>query len=456
MKGWSRMKLGNILKKELRELLTVQAVFSMIFVCVLLILMGQVMGGAMDEALNNSTVNILDLDGSEFTEKMLAALPDYGAEPNLVTAEGGDYYSQMKKLGIESLVIIPENFGSTAASGSEAPTLECVNLVEKGGLASSMSSISASSVTSAISDYVSDYFKTEKMKLSEAEQELLSEPLVTVEYTAANGKTVKVSSETLIAMMMNQSMIAPMAVFFLVLMASQMIMTAISTEKIDKTLETLLSAPVSRITVLTAKMIAALIVALLNAGSMIVGFVFYIQGIMGTAMESEIVHVEAGMTGDIASIAEAMSELGFTLSAGNLLLFGLQLFLTIAIGLSLSLILGAMATDVKSVQTLVLPIIMLTMIPFFVTMFSDVNSLAPLPRIFMYIIPFTHTYIAMNNMFFGHMGLFWAGLAYQTVFFVICMYLAVRMFTTDLLFTMNFSPDSMKIKKTGRKKTQEQ
>lgn len=62
----------------------------------------------------------------------------------------------------------------------------------------------------------------------------------------------------------------------------------------------------------------------------------------------------------------------------------------------------------------------------------------------------------MNNMFFGHMGLFWAGLAYQTVFFVICMYLAVRMFTTDLLFTMNFSPDSMKIKKTGRKKTQEQ
>lgn len=446
------MKLGNILKKELRELLTAQAIFSMIFVCVLLIAMGQVMGGAMEEALNNSTVNILDLDGSEFTEKMLASLSDYGADPNIVTAQSDDYYSEMKSLGIESLVIIPEGFGSRAEQGEQV-TVDCVNLVEKGGVASAMSSISSSSVTSAIAGYVSNYFETEKMGLSEDQQELIRKPLVTVEYTAANGRTAEVSADAMISVMMNQSMIAPMAIFFLLLMASQMLMTAISTEKIDKTLETLLSAPVSRLTVLTAKMIAALIVALLNAGSMLVGFAFYMQGMIGSAVDSEVAQAEMGMTGDIASIAEAMSALGFTLSAGNILLFGLQLFLTLAIGLSLSLILGAMATDVKSVQTLVLPIVMLTMIPFFVTMFTDVNSLSPLPKIIMYIIPFTHTYTAMNNMIFGNMGVFWAGLAYQTVFFIVCMYMAVRMFTTDLLFTMNFSPDSMNLKKTAAKKT---
>lgn len=446
------MKLGNILKKELRELLTAQAIFSMVFVCILLIAMGQVMGGAMEEAFNNSTVNILNLDDSEFTENMLSALPDYGADPHIVSAQSNDYYAEMKRLEIDNLVIIPEGFGESAVNGSEAVSVECVSLVEKSGLASSMSSISSSSVTAAISKYVSDYFEREKMGLSESEQELLREPLVTVEYTAANGKTVNVSSDVLVSMMMNQSMIAPMAVFFLVLMASQMIMTAISTEKIDKTLETLLSAPVSRITVLAAKMIAALIVALLNAGSMIIGFIFYIQGMMGSAMDSEIAQAELGMTGDISSVVEAMNALGFTLSAGNILLFGIQLFLTIAIGLSLSLILGAMATDVKSVQTLVIPIMMLTMIPFFVTMFTDVNSLDPVGKAFMYIIPFTHTYTAMNNMFFGHMGTFWAGLLYQLVFFVICMYLAVKMFTTDLLFTMNFSPDSMKVKKSSKKK----
>ena len=39
------------------------------------------------------------------------------------------------------------------------------------------------------------------------------------------------------------------------------------------------------------------------------------------------------------------------------------------------------------------------------------------------------------------------GLIYQAVFFAVCMYLAVKMFTSDLLFTMNFSADS------GRKKS---
>ena len=448
------MKLGNLLKKELGELLTVQALFSMVFTCGLLIVMGQVMGGAINDAVNNSEVNILNLDSSAFTDKMIESLPDYGADPKLVSAESDDYFTEMKNLGIDNLVVIPEGFGELAENGSEAAEVRCISLIDKGGLASSMSSISASSLTSAIGDYVSDYFEEKRLGLDDRQRELLNEPVVTVEYTAANGKTAQVSPDALNSMLMSQSMIAPMAVFFLILMASQMIMTAISTEKIDKTLETLLSAPVSRLTVLAAKMIAALVVALLNAGVMIIGFIFYIQGMMGSAVNSEIAAAESGMTGDITSVAQAMSMLGFSLSAGDIILFGIQLFLTIAIGLSISLILGAMATDVKSVQTLVLPVMMLTMIPFFVTMFTDVNSLSTVPKIIMYIIPFTHTYTAMNNMIFGNMGIFWAGLAYQLVFFIVCMYLAVRMFTTDLLFTMNFSPESIKRKKRGSMKNE--
>ena len=270
------------------------------------------------------------------------------------------------------------------------------------------------------------------MGLTDEQMQLISEPVLAVSYTAANGKTVEVSSEALSAMLMNQSMIAPFAVFFLVLMASQIIMTAISTEKIDKTLETLLSAPVSRFTVLMAKMIAALIVALLNAASMVVGFAFYMNGMMGSAVNE----ISSDASGGI-SMGDAMKTLGLTLSGGQMAIFAVQLFLTIAIGLSVSLILGAMATDTKSVQTLVLPIMMITMIPFFVTMFADVNSLSPIPRIILYIIPFTHTYTAMNNMLFGHMGLVWGGLIYQLVFFAVCMYLAVKIFTTDLLFTMS-------------------
>ena len=158
--------------------------------------------------------------------------------------------------------------------------MDCVSLVTGGGLTSSMQNMSASSLTSSISSYIKDYTETVKMGMTDSEKALIDEPLVTVEYTSANGKTVQVSSDMLIGMLMSQSMIAPFAVFFLILMASQMIMTAISTEKIDKTLETLMSDPVSRLTVLSAKMISAVIVALLNAGAMIIGFAFYMQNMM--------------------------------------------------------------------------------------------------------------------------------------------------------------------------------
>ena len=425
------MKLGNLLKKELGELLTKQAIFSMIFTCLLLVVIGQFMGGVMDEAISNSTVNIADLDGSEFTQEMIKALPEYGADPVAVSIESDDYFAELKRLEVENAVIIPEGFGEAVLNGKQ-PELKCVSLIDKGGLASSMSSMSSASLTGSISDYVSNYIQKNMLGLSDEQMKQAAQPVLPVEYTAANGRTVEASAESLSAMLMTQSMIAPFAVFFLILMASQMIMTAISTEKIDKTLETLMSAPVSRITVLTAKMIAALIVALLNAGAMMIGFAFYMQGMMGGAVEEITASAEGAVTP-----AEAMASLGMSLSGGEMVIFGIQLFLTIAIGLSISLILGAMATDTKSVQTLVLPVMMLTMIPFFATMFADVNSMSALPKIILYIIPFTHTYTAMNNMIFGHMGVVWAGLAYQLVFFAVCMYLAVKIFTTDLLFTMS-------------------
>ena len=68
--------------------------------------------------------------------------------------------------------------------------------------------------------------------------------------------------------------------------ASQMIISAISTEKIDKTLETLLSAPVSRIAVLSSKMLAATIISALYAAIYMLGFSNMMSGMGGDMMSS--------------------------------------------------------------------------------------------------------------------------------------------------------------------------
>lgn len=458
------MKFGNLLKKELSELITKQAIISMIFVLVLFVFMGQIMGHSMEEGFDTSTLNICIKDDSAFTQNVIDRIKaDETTELNIVDIQSDNYYDELERLDLKYVVIIPEGYGDTIVNEKKSGQLIFASKVSL-GFSAAMSSISSSDAVSTIVDNSADEAMESIYSLTAEDVALITSPANTVEFSAANGKSVEISAAAVSSIVMMESMIAPFAIFFLLLLASQMIMTAISTEKIDKTLETLLSTPVSRMTVLTAKMVAAIISALLNAVFMIVGFGIYMVSIMGGAMSgatngSANISDIAGMTNvpdtgaltDVLSTADAISQLGFSLSGMDILLFGLQLFLTLAIGLSISLILGAAATDVKSVQTLVMPIMIAVMIPFFVTMFMDFGEMPVAAKVIMFLIPFTHSYIALTNLLSGDMIMYWGGLAYQIVFFAVCMFLAVRMFTSDKLFTMSFSSENKTNKKLLKK-----
>lgn len=458
------MKFGNLLKKELSELITKQAVISMVFVLVLFVFMGQIMGHSMEEGLDTSTLNICIKDDSDFTKNVIDRIKADGTtELNIVDIQSDNYYDELERLDLKYVVIIPEGYGDSIVNEKKSGQLIFASKVSL-GFSAAMSSISSSDAVSTIIDHSADEAMESIYGLTEEDIALITSPANTVEFSAANGRSVEIPAAAVSSIVMMESMIAPFAIFFLLLLASQMIMTAISTEKIDKTLETLLSTPVSRMTVLTAKMVAAIISALLNAVFMIVGFGIYMVSIMGGAMSgatngSANISDIAGMTNvpdtgaltNALSTADAISQLGFSLSGMDILLFGLQLFLTLAIGLSISLILGATATDVKSVQTLVMPIMIAVMIPFFVTMFMDFGEMPVAAKVIMFLIPFTHSYIALTNLLSGDMIMYWGGLAYQIVFFAVCMFLAVRMFTSDKLFTMSFSSENKTNKKLLKK-----
>lgn len=458
------MKFGNLLKKELGELITKQAIISMVFVLVLFVFMGQIMGRSMKEGLDTSTLNICIKDDSDFTKNVIDRIKaDETTELNIVDIRSDNYYDELERLDLKYVVIIPEGYGDTIVNEKKPGQLIFASKVSL-GFSAAMSSISSSDAVSTIVDHSADEAMESIYGLTAEDVALITSPADTVEFSAANGKSVEIPAAAVSSIVMMESMIAPFAIFFLLLLASQMIMTAISTEKIDKTLETLLSTPVSRMTVLTAKMVAAIISALLNAVFMIVGFGIYMVSIMGSAINgatngSANISDIAGMTNvpdtgaltEALSTADAISQLGFSLSGMDILLFGLQLFLTLAIGLSISLILGAAATDVKSVQTLVMPIMIAVMIPFFVTMFMDFGEMPVAAKVIMFLIPFTHSYIALTNLLSGDMIMYWGGLAYQIVFFAVCMFLAVRMFTSDKLFTMSFSSENKTNKKLLKK-----
>lgn len=433
------MKFFTLLKKEVREMLTLTTILGMVIGVGAFIVLGQVIGGiSKDSAKDAGMVHIIDQDGSALSQECVSALKQAGFEVvNETPLEGANGESTYKPQGNYDLFVIPKGFGDTIAAGNPAE-VKTYTTLSSFGISSIISSGGSSAVLDTINRTVSDKLLAESLKTgSTASPDFLKNPVVSGDTTFVGDKYAAVNSGALAGFAMNQSTFVPLVVFILVIFASQMVASAIATEKGDKTLETLLCTPVSRLSVLSAKMCGAGLVSLLMAAVYMVGFSSYMNGMTG------------GMMGSMSSttLGDALTNLGITLSPLDYALVGLQLFLTILIALAASMILGALANDVKSAQTTIAPMMFALLIPYLMTMFLDVNTAAWPIRIIMYIIPFTHTFIASNNMIFDNYTLYAGGLVYQIIFLVIIMTFAVKLFSGDRIFTIQLNFGAKKKRK---------
>lgn len=437
------MKFFNLLKKEIRELLTVQTFLGMIVSVVMLMAMGNLMNGVMSDALTSTAINLADLDNTAFTQEIIAELEENGYEVKLCTIESNveqldkiDYSTAMKNLGANDLIVIPRGFTESIKNGTPAK-IDTVSVMKSA--TSMMSTVSGSKLVSASEDIaliVGNKVVTGNYSLTVNDADFIKNPVEIDDFTVLGSRNAKIGISEFGAMTMLQNLVVIMVIFILVLFASQMIITAIATEKVDKTLETLLSAPVSRVSIVAAKMLAATVVAIINAVVYMIGFSSYMSGMMGGMNTSDISDMAMSEGMDMAS---SLMSLGLTLAPTDYVLVGLQMFMTIMIALVCSLMLGVLAKDAKSTQTLITPVMIGIMIPFLITIMSDVSSLPTFAKIIVYAIPFTHTFLSINNLVFDNMLLYWGGLIYQIVFFAVCMFFAIRLFTTDKIFTVSVS-----------------
>ena len=441
------MKFFNLFKKELRELLTPTTIITTIGIMLILVFVGEAFGGIMGDVIEEaSQVTICDQDNSEISKSIIKALTvskvneetglpeEYDEElVKLVTLESDDYAKELKRLKENHVLIIPEGFGEKLMKGEK---IELINLNKMTSGATLANVSNNEGAVESIRQVIKEtYLLNSGLTV---EQLANSETMVTVsEKTIVDDKSADISVSMVSSLASMQSMFLPIIVYALVMFSSQLIISAISTEKIDKTLETLLSAPVSRLSVLSSKMLAAGIVAALNAVAYMIGFNQMMKGMyagMGTVENSDAI----------------LSELGLKMTTSGYILLGIQLFLTLFISLSVSLVLGALAKDAKSAQTLMMPITFMAMIPYIISMLIDIKSLAPAFKYLIYAIPFTHTFIASDNIMFGNTTLFWGGVIYQVVLLAICMTIAVKIFTSDKIFTLTL--DFNKKSKFDKKK----
>jgi len=423
------MKFVNLYKKELREMITPTTILILVLMYVGMTMMGSFMGDAVDKTIKDSSkIVICDQDNTEFTKSVIELMKkpaggDSENEVKLVDIQSEDYASELDRLDISDVVIIPKGFTDEVEQGKTAGFIYVDKLTSLSTMANMSTGSSMAknlieiSVTSAL--YAK---KVAAGQLTTDEIKQLEVPVEITEKTVVSKNTEDIASQMVVSLKTMENMFLPIIVFLLIVYSSQMVLGAVSTEKIDKTLETLLSAPVSRMAVLSSKMLAAGTVAALYAVVMM-----FSMGNLRNAVP----------TGD-NNYEEQLKALGLTLSGADYIFIGMQMFVSILIALAVALVLGVLAKDAKSGQSLLLPIQMMSMVPYMLSMFVDIRTLDPLPiRFLIYAIPFTHTFMSSENLMFGHWGLYWAGLAYQLVLLVVCMGFAIHVFTSDKIFTLS-------------------
>ncbi|MCD6267164.1 MAG: ABC transporter permease, partial [Thermotogaceae bacterium] len=125
--------LGNIIKKELKELLTLPTLILTISIAFMYAIIGQSIGKAVHETPQKVNIGIVNLDGGSFGELVEHVLKKYANVIYIGKSEEEGLRMLKEKSGV-ALIAIPEGFTQNILSGRQGE-LEIVWIMRGTGIA---------------------------------------------------------------------------------------------------------------------------------------------------------------------------------------------------------------------------------------------------------------------------------------------------------------------------------
>lgn len=411
--------------KEVRDLLKDRKI--VLGMIVVPLLMFPMMGAAINlstqsamSATQSSTFALMDLDQGNFST--MAA--DYFSSLPTVTVKTippqavSDGMQAALKENASTLVVIPADFSQKIAEGSQT-SLESYTTVTSFGIGQAASASVVSSLVSSFGRALSSYYITTSSP--GLDPSVVLSPVALSESTYLNGNLISVSPSVVASSGMEQSFALPIATFIVLIFAMQIASSAMAVEKEQKTLETLITLPVSRFQILSSKLVGSTLIAAIGAVTSIVGFTYYM-----------------GMLGSVTTGGEA-APFELTPSLEYYALLGVLLFLTLALATSLAIIVSVFTTDVRGAQAVVGYLALPIILPTFLVIFGDFNTLSFGLKALVLAIPFSDVAVFATTGMFGDLTYAIFGVAYLTTWVVGTLYLASRLFNSERILTSRFS-----------------
>jgi ABC-2 type transport system permease protein len=423
----------NILIKELKELIRDPKILVGIIIIPVIMfpVLGLVIGYAEQTAMEQAQKTrllVLNNDGGNWSETLISYLQAAGAETTIVnnlTPQQLVNQGLLAENNATQFVEIPQGFTEnlTKHFADDTKIRAVVNvygIFNIGGIFSNIGSSVITGLVYSFNRYVApDVLQTTQSSIIKGEIQQNVDP------------------STLSSLLISQSIILPIAIMILLTYSMQIAATSVAMEKEEKTLETLLTVPVDRFSILMGKLSSSALVAGLGAITYLVGY-SYLFGSITSGVST------TGASLDLAALGLAPTALGY-------ILLGITLFVTLLAGLALAVIMSAFAEDVRGATALVGYVYPLIFIPSFALIYIDINVL-PLPiKAVLFAIPFSQPIIASKAVIAGDYLTTILGIIYVTAFTLVVMYIASRLFATEKILTAK-----MKFRRRGSKKTAEQ
>jgi len=413
--------ITNIIVKEARELLTPQMLVPFVAMMLVFVFIGRAIRGERAKSSRPQNVIVVDNDRTALSQGVVEALES--EQTTVIPAEGNldELLALARTAGVTWIVVIPESL-ERRIQAFETADIQVYNIFRSFSITQMERSIKLKSLFAKANERLAQAHLARAYPGTSPEK--LQDPLRTSEYVVVRDKVARGNADVLSGLVLSQTFMIPIVLLMVLIYSSQMIAASIGQEKENKTLETLLTVPINRTSIVVGKMIGAALVALVVSGIFMVAMVYW-TGSLGEEMSAP-----AG-----AADASALSELGLTLGPQSYVLLAVALFLAVLCGLSLATLLAIFADDAKSAQVSVTPLMMLVMIPYFLGIFLNIDA-ASLPiKILMYAIPFAYPFLTPKAILFGNYGLVFAGFGYMALFAAACIFLAARLFSTDRVLT---------------------
>ena len=415
-------KLLNLMKKELRELLNIESIMSIVVVMIIFVGLGLMIGTQTDEASKPPVFGILNYDeGGEHSETAMEVIdiisPFRVILPIGIDTEenGNDLISIMQDRGLTSTIVIDNDFTANI-NNSETGQIRAYFITEGAGMIGGIDS----EIVAQVINHINQKISTELIKKETAKDtSFLLNPVQfggLNNYTYVNGNLIPgVTPMQISNTIMTQTLMVPIVIMIVIMVVGSIVISSMGNEKENKTLETLLTLPVKRSTIVSSKILASAIMGLVYGMAYMAGMYVYMNSL-------------SQGSGGIN-----LADYGLMLGPLEWAIIMLVVFVAIMCALGLCMILGAFVKNYKSAQTMTLPITVLAIIPMIIFMFASWSSLGTGMQAVLFIIPFSHPMMIMQNLMFGNYLIVIAGMVYNIAFAIATILITVRLYKSDIL-----------------------